>query len=180
MDLRTLVGHDPRRQCRAIKHPDRRRPHMIVKPLMLAVVASLLVPAAQAAIGDMLPKRSGPQFTTVNHSNSMLIDEKAAQAVWQAQLAKIGPKRLSKLYPPSKWGFLSQVEGGFTAGKVCTITASVSLMPRTSKTVAFKPEKMAVAFDAQPGATQEQCHALAKVKLEEAIASVMSSLAATK
>jgi hypothetical protein len=41
---------------------------------------------------------------------------------------------------------------------------------------ALPPEKIATAFDAQPGATPEQCKDLAKAKLKQAVESVVSSL----
>lgn len=115
-------------------------------------------------------------FMTMDRSTQGLVDAAAAKTVWSDQITKAGPKRLAKLYPPRVWGFLSQVEGGFTAGKVCVVTARAALVPRAGKNLIFKPEKMATAFDALPGATQEQCQALAKSKLDEAVAAVMSSL----
>jgi hypothetical protein len=113
---------------------------------------------------------------TVDHSSATLIDAAAAQAVWKEQLPEKTSKRLIKLYPVGKWAFLSQVEGGFNQAKICVVTARAALVPRAGKSVVFTPSKMSTAFDALPGATQEQCQALAKAKLVEAIGSVVSSL----
>ena len=49
--------------------------------------------------------------------------------------------------------------------------------PRPSKTLLFKPEQMATAFDAKPQASDAQCRDLAKAKLREAIEALTSSLA---
>lgn len=140
---------------------------MTFKPWILAALAAGAAPLAFAA---------GPVFLTHDHSSGQLIDKAAAQAVWTEQIEKAGPKRLNKLFPASKWGFVSQVEGGFNSAKICVVTARVALVPRSGKELLFKPEEMATAFDAQPGATQEQCKALAKDKLVESISAVMSSV----
>jgi hypothetical protein len=142
-----------------------------IKLSALAILCVLAMGGARAA--DV-------PFLTIDRSTQGLIDPAAAQAAWVEHIAKVGPKRLAKLYPTARWGFLSQVEGGFTSSKICVVTARAAMVPRTGKQVVFKPEKMATAFDALPGATQEQCQTLAKTKLDEAVSAVMSSLVAPR
>jgi hypothetical protein len=140
-------------------------------------LSSVVMLCALAAAGA---RAADSPFLTIDRSTQGLIDSALAQAVWSEHITKAGPKRLAKLYPPGRWGFLSQVEGGFTASKVCVVTARAAMVPRSGKQVVFKPEKMATAFDALPGASQEQCQALAKAKLDEAVSAVMSSLVAPR
>jgi hypothetical protein len=132
--------------------------------------APLLALAATAHAAD-------PVYTTLDHSTDGLIDKAAAQAVWNEQLSGKVP-RLNRLYPTRRWGFLSQVEGGFTSGKSCVITARVMMLPLTAtgRSLVFKPNKTATAFDTLPNATREQCSDLAKTKLKEAVQGVLSSL----
>ena len=94
-----------------------------------------------------------------------------------ASLLNIPAAKLAKLYPPAKWGFLSQVEGGLS-GQTCVVTARVAMLPRTSPTrrLVWEPEKMSTTFDAKAGATAAQCSELARDKLKEALTSLMSSL----
>jgi len=110
----------------------------------------------------------------LDFSSEALMDAASAKAV----LAEAIPAKVWKLYPVSKWGFVSQVEGGITSAGTCIVTARVMMVPLTQalKSVLFKPEKMATAFDAAPGATMDQCRQLAKGKLGEAAHSVVSSL----
>ena len=99
-----------------------------------------------------------------------------AQAMWAEGLAGKTAK-LNKLYPVSKWGFISEVEGGFTQSKTCVVTARVMMVPATvRKNLMFKPSKTATAYDAVPTATREQCQDVAKAKLKEAMVGVLSSL----
>ena len=88
------------------------------------------------------------------------------------------PDKVWKVYPASKWGFVSQVEGGLTGAGLCVVTARVMMVPLTQamKAVLFRPEKIATAYDGQPGASAEQCKDLAKAKLGEAVQGVVSSL----
>ena len=138
-----------------------------LKPRILAALCAVASTGALAA---------APVFLTIDRSSESLINAAAAQAIWQQELAKAGVVRLAKLYPTSRWGFLSQVQGGYNSAKICVVTARVALLPRSGKTLVFTPNKMATAFDAVPNIPQEQCQALAKAKLEEAISAVMSSL----
>ena len=113
-------------------------------------------------------------YLTLDHSTATLMDKTTAQALWQEHL----PAKLVKLYPIRKWGFVSEVEGGFDEAKVCVITARAMMMPRNGKTLVFQPVHTATAFASQAGATMPQCRALAKAKLAEAIAAVESTLLA--
>ena len=115
-----------------------------------------------------------PAYVTQDSSTAGLIDKAAAEAIWKESLPVT---KLAKLYPPAKWGFLSQVEGGLS-GQTCVVTARVALLPRTSPTrrLVWEPEKMSTTFDAKSGANAAQCSELARDKLKEALASLMSSL----
>lgn len=131
-------------------------------PMLLATLA--------AAAGAAPPAKA----VLVDHSSAALIDA----AVARKMLGDGIPARVWKVYPPSKWGFVSQVEGGLTSGNTCVVTARVMMVPLTQavKAVLFRPHKTATAFDAQPGASAEQCRELARGKLKEAVDGVVSSL----
>lgn len=104
-------------------------------------------------------------YFLVDHSTSTLIDPAGARAVLKERLQ---PDALKRLYPLRKWGFVSEVEGGFDNAKVCIITARTMLLPRTTTgALVFKPEKTATTFGMQANATNDQCKALAKAKLVE-------------
>ena len=145
-----------------------------MRPLCL-IIALLLTSTtfAFAATPSARPaKPFAPLYLTIDHSNDTLISAAAATAMWQAQL----PAALVRLYPTKKWGFVSEVEGGFDEGKVCVITARAMMLPRSGKTLVFQPGKTATAFGTRAGATSQQCQELAKAKLLEAIVAVRSSL----
>lgn len=138
--------------------------------LACLAAAPLLALAATAHAAD-------PVFTTLDHSSEGVIDKASVQAIWKDSLdGKLA--KLNKLYPAKRWGFVSEVEGGFTQGKVCVVTARVMMMPKTmsGQSILFKPNKTATTYDAVPNATKEQCADLAKAKLKEAIGGVISSL----
>ncbi len=132
----------------------------------------LLWPALLLVSLNSLAASPKPLF--VDRSTATVMDAATAQALWTAQV----PAKVWKLYPAKKWGYLSQVEGGFTQDKLCVVTARAMMLPIAvgGRTLVFKPEKTATAFDALPGATQEQCRELAKAKLTEAIDAVVSDL----
>lgn len=131
----------------------------------IVLLAALLAPAVHA----QPPKNA----LLVDHSIERLIDAKMAKSV----LADGIPARVWKLYPASKWGWASQVEGGITASGTCVVTARALIAPLSaSKKLLFRPEKMATTFDAIPNANAEQCKQLAKDKLKEAVEGVVSSL----
>lgn len=135
--------------------------------LIAAPLMALACTAAQAA---------DPVYITLDHSTDGVMDKAAAQAVWNELLAGKTVK-LNKLYPTKRWGFVSEVEGGFNPAKTCVITARAMMMPVTmNKSLVFKPSKTATAFDALPNATREQCQDLAKAKLKEAANGVLSGL----
>lgn len=115
----------------------------------------------------------GVKTTLVDFSNDLLIVESAAKAV----LAENLPAKVWKLYPASKYAFVSQVEGGMK-GSTCVVTARVMLVPLTptAKAVLFRPQKTATAFDAQVNSGTEACKTLARDKLKEATQAVVSSL----
>jgi len=141
-------------------------------PSLKLLAAGLLVSAGTSFAAP-------PAFLTLDHSSEVLIDKAGADAVWHQQLdGKV--LRLAKLYPVAKWGFVSQVEGGFSADKACVVTARAMLVPRSGKNLMFKPAKSAMVFDSKPGLDQAQCKDLAKAKLVEAIEAVTSSLIASK
>ena len=139
---------------------------------------AVLIPALMLSMAAWAAEpKTSPKTNLMDHSNGTLIETGAAKAL----MAENIPARVWKLYPARKYTFLSQVEGGLTANKTCVISARVMLLPLTPtmKATLFRPQKTATAFDAQAGATAEQCRELAKAKLKQAIESVVSSLAKT-
>ena len=139
-------------------------------PKLLAAALLVSVAAAYAA---------PPKYIIIDHSTNAAMTKESALAIWTAQVDAKTMARLSKLYPVSKWGFISEVEGGFTTDKVCVITARAMMLPRiTASRLVYKPSETSTAFGAQAGATLDQCKQLAASKLKEAIASVISSLIA--
>jgi hypothetical protein len=119
-----------------------------------------------------------PVYLTLDHSSAPVMEAATAKAVWKAHLDDKLVKRLAKLYPVGKWAFISQVEGGYNADKLCVVTARVVLVPRAGKSAVFTPKEKATAFDAKPNLDAAQCKALGKDKLDEAINAVVSSLVA--
>lgn len=137
--------------------------------LVLAALCFAGAPHAWAADAKPAPKKR----VLLDLSSESLIDGAGARAV----VGDAIPAAVWKLYPPGKWGFVSQVEGGFTADKICVVTARVMLAPLTvTNGVIMRPAQRATAFDAKPNATQEECRAIARAKLKEAADSVVSSL----
>ncbi len=135
---------------------------MKIKSLFAALL--LMVSAVAHAAPD--------PYIVLDHSSETLMDGATAGAVWKTYASD----KIKRLYPSKKWGFLSQVLGGFTPDKVCVVTARAMILPRSGKTLVFRPEKTATTFASQPGATDEQCKALAKKKLGEAIAAIEEAL----
>ena len=136
-------------------------------------IGSLLALAAlatAAAAHAEPPKKA----VLLDFSRDSLIDAASAKAV----LAEGIPARVWKVYPAAKWAFASQVEGGVTPAGMCVVTARVMMVQLTQamKAPLLRPEKIATAFDAAAGASQEQCRQMAKTKLAEATQSVVSSL----
>jgi hypothetical protein len=135
---------------------------------LLAPLALLFAGQAFAA----LPAKA----VLLDFSSEALIDGKSAHQT----VADAIPARVWKLYPVTKWGFVSQVVGGVTSAGVCVVSARVMLVPLTAtRAPLFRPEKAATTFDAATGSTPEQCRVIAKTKLGEAAQSVVSSLVKT-
>lgn len=135
--------------------------------------AALLVPALLMSVAAWA---ADPKTNLIDHSNNTLIAADAAKAVMGENI----PAKVWKLYPASKYAFIAQVEGGMK-GATCVVAARVMLVPLTAaaKAVLFRPQKMATAFDALPNSSTEACQALAKDKLKEATAAVVSALVKT-
>ncbi len=145
------------------------RPERLIAALLLTSTSLVFAAPAPARPAKPAPP---PPYLTIDHSNTTLISAAAALDMWQAQL----PAGLIRLFPIKKWGFVSEVEGGFDDGRVCVITARAMMLPRNGKTLVFQPARTATAFGSQTGATVAQCQQLAKAKLSEAIGAVRSSL----
>lgn len=111
-------------------------------------------------------------YLALDHSSDLLMDKATAQALWKDNL----PAKLLKLYPVGRWGFLSEVEGGFDDAKTCIVTARAMMLPRSGKALVFKPSKTTSTYGSQAAATAQQCRALAKAKLGEAIAALNFAL----
>jgi hypothetical protein len=131
--------------------------------------ALLLAPTAWAA--------DPPKTNLMDFSTPALISGDAAKKLMDDNI----PARVWKLFPASKYTFISQVEGGMTSSGACVVTARVMLMPLTptAKAVLFRPQKTATTFDTLPAATAAQCATLAQDKLKEATVAVVSSLVKT-
>jgi hypothetical protein len=108
-----------------------------------------------------------PAYIVQDHSTDYLMDEATARALWGENV----PLRLRTLYPPRKWGFASEVEGGFNEAKTCVVTARAMILPvsATGRHLMYLPAKVAGAFDSIPNATLDQCKQLSRRKLREAI-----------
>jgi hypothetical protein len=135
-----------------------------MKPNRLLVV--LLLSSAVTAFAAPVP------YLMRDHSTSTLMDQATAEQLWMAQ----NSPKLAKLYPAKKWGFVSEVEGGFDDAKVCIVTARAMMLPRSGANLVFKPAKTATTYGSQAGASPQQCKELGKSKLKEAIVAVNSAL----
>ncbi|MBL8341640.1 MAG: hypothetical protein JNL30_09240 [Rubrivivax sp.] len=143
---------------------------------LTAALLAFSVAALAGASALAQPVREAKSLL-LDYSSEALIDADSAKAMLKENI----PAKVWKVYPEERWTFLSQVEGGLTREGVCVVTARVVLLPRTGtvRAVLWRPEKKATAFDAKPGATAEQCKAVAREKLKEAITAVVSSLVKT-
>jgi len=115
-----------------------------------------------------------------DHLSTFLMDHATATQLWKENT----PPQISRLYPPGKFRFISDVSGGFNDSRICVVTARamllpVVLLPIQGAKVVYAPVRSATTFDAAPSLNREQCQQLAKTKLKEAIQSVMSSLTAS-
>src|SRR6476620_1585263 len=89
----------------------------------------LLATCAGSAFGAPLT------YTVVDNSSSLLMNQASSDALWREHASA----RLMRLYPVKKWGFVSEVEGGFDDAKNCVITARAMMLPRTGKTLVYRP-----------------------------------------
>jgi hypothetical protein len=140
------------------------------KVLKSTAVLALVVTFAGAAWAQ----QSARNEEFLDYSTRSLMGEEQARKL----MAEIVPAKLWKIYPATKYVFISQVEGGVTSAGNCAVTARVMLMPLspTAKAVLFRPRTVATAFDALPNASADQCKAAAAVKLKEATRAVVSVL----
>ena len=111
-----------------------------------------------------------------NRSTTALMDDTTAKALFDET---VSPK-LTKLYPPQNWGFVTQVQGGITPDNACVVTASVLMLPRNrphaTELLLFKPEQTASTFAALPAGSAAQCAELARNKLREAHRAMLATL----
>ncbi len=132
--------------------------------------------AASALLSaTVLAAPAEPKYAIRDNSSETLIDAASAKQIWLENL----PTTQNKIWPEKKYGYLSEVNGGFDANKNCVVVARTMLVPRgpiNKNTFVYDPKKTSVAFAAQPGATPDQCKALAREKLKEAVLSIVSSL----
>lgn len=136
--------------------------------VLLAALISTAALAGTAQADDAAVKKN-----LIDHSNSNLISADAAKAM----MAEALPAKVWKIHPPSRYAFVSQVDGGIKGG-TCVVAARVMLVPltATAKAVLFRPLEMATVFDAQPNSSTDACKSLAKDKLKEAAGAVASSI----
>lgn len=133
--------------------------------LSLLTVSSALLLSANALAAP-------PKFAIKDMSSEMLMDANTAKMIWVESL----PERIIKPYPVKKWGYISEVNGGFDASKNCVIVARAMMVPMKGKSFVYDPNKTAVTFGSQAGITTEQCKAMAKTKLHEAVQAVVAAL----
>jgi len=142
-----------------------------MNPIALVIAVACIAAAPSVWAADATPAKG--KRVLLDLSSETLIDAASARSV----VGDAIPASVWKLYPPRKWGFFSQVSGGFTADKICVVTARVMLAPLTvTNGIIMRPAERAMAFDAKPNATQDECSALARTKLREATDAVVSSL----
>ena len=137
-------------------------------PHALLLIPALVLSAAAWA--------AGPKTTLVDHSSDLLIEAEAAKSIMGENI----PAKVWKIYPASKYAFVSQVEGGMK-GTTCVVAARVMLVPLTptAKAVLFRPQKTATAFDAVMNSSTDGCKTMAREKLKEATLAVVSALVKT-
>jgi hypothetical protein len=135
------------------------------------IAAACIAAASSALAADAKPASKYPVLLDL--SAEQLIDGAEARKLVASEI----PPAVWKLYPQRKWGFVSQVVGGFTSDKICVVTARVMLAPLTvTNGIIMRPAMRSSTFDAKPNATQEECKAIARAKLQEAVEGVVSSL----
>lgn len=137
---------------------------MIRKLTPLLLISAFLLSANAMA--------AAPKFKIKNNSPISLIDDASATAVW----VEVLPEKIAKQFSVKKWGYLSEVNGGFDERKVCVVAARAMMVPVSGKNFIYEPKKTAATMGTLPGATPEQCSALAKTKLKEAIHSIVAAV----
>jgi hypothetical protein len=144
-----------------------------MKKIAHAIAAACIASAPNVLAADTTTPAAQKKRVLLDLSTVALIDAAAARTVVSDAI----PPSVWRLYPSAKWGFISQVEGGFTSDKICVVTARVMLAPLTvTNGLIMRPVKSAMAFDAKPNATHDECKAIARGKLREAADGVVSSL----
>ena len=135
--------------------------------------AALLVPALLMSVAAWA---ADVKTNLIDHSNNTLIEAEVAKAVMGENI----PAKVWKLYPASKYAFLSQVEGGLTAAGTCVVAARVMVLPLTPTVRAplFRPlpKLTATAFDAAASSNADACKAMARDKLKTATQAIVSSI----
>lgn len=144
----------------------------------VASLAVTLMLATNAFAADPKPPKPAKPIS-VDQSASFLIDSATSAKLWHENT----PARVKKLYPIRKFRFVSEVGGGFNEGKLCIVSARAMMLPVVRLPVQglkaiYAPIKSSTAFDAVPNLSREQCQALARTKLKDAIQSVAGALAA--
>jgi hypothetical protein len=134
-----------------------------------AAPASAPVASDTAKAAKVAP---APKFNIVNSSAETLVDNATAAAIWKTHLTA----KVAKLHPVKKTGYISEVNGGFDTNKTCVIVARAMATPLKGKNFIYNTKNVAVAFGSQAGATPEQCSALAKAKLTEAVQSIAATM----
>ena len=86
--------------------------------LIQLMTAVLALTAASAMAADAKSAAAAKKRILLDLSSEALMDKATAQAT----MAEVIPEKLWKIYPASKWGFVSQVEGGLTSGGTCVVT----------------------------------------------------------
>lgn len=134
-----------------------------------AVLLSTLALATSAFAADV-------KTNFLDHSNDGLMDEKTAFAIMGESI----PAKVWKIYPASKYAFLSQVEGGVNAAGTCVVAARVMVLPLTAtlRVAMFRPlpKLTATAYDAALNSSTDACKAMAKDKLKTATQAVVSNI----
>ena len=150
----------------------------------LALTVTLMLGASAFAARPADPAASKPAKPTkpisVDQSASFLIDSAVSEKLWEANL----PARVKALYPVRKFRFASEVGGGFNEAKLCIVSARAMMLPVVRLPIQglkaiYAPIKSATAYDAVPNLSREQCQALARSRLKDAIQSVAAALAAS-
>jgi hypothetical protein len=118
-----------------------------------------------------------PQYVTIDHSPIWPRAAEIAKTAWVEHTTE----KITKLYPPKTWGFLTEVDGGFDKDNLCVVTTRVTMLPFGSgvnrKSLMYKPKKTVATFGTTPKSSKEQCVELATAKLREAIHAMMEILA---